>query len=102
MTIFQTFYQFTGRLPLSNGLLVIPDGDPHPREDRVNMKNLYEMCRHTNSLGLVSWPFLGLIQYYLEKNDHSLTKNALTELYSNLSYINSVKLEILGLKQFLI
>ena len=32
-------------------------------------------------------PFFGLIQYYLEKNDHSQTKNALTELYSNLSYI---------------
>ena len=51
------------------------------------MKNLYEMFRHTNSHGLVSSPFLGLIQYYLEKNDHSLTKNVLTELYSILSYI---------------
>ena len=87
MTIFQTFYQFTGRIPLSNGLLVIPDGDPPPGEDRVNMKNLYEMFRHTNSHGLVFLPFLGLIQYYLEKNDHSLTKNALTELYSSLAYI---------------
>ena len=45
------------------------------------------MFRHTNSHGLVSSPFLGLIQYYLEKNDHSLTKNVLTELYSILSYI---------------
>ena len=32
-------------------------------------------------------PFLGLIKYSLEKNDHSLIKSALTELYSNLSYI---------------
>ena len=32
-------------------------------------------------------PFLGLIPYSLEKNDHSLIKSALTELYSNLSYI---------------
>ena len=32
-------------------------------------------------------PFLGLIQYYLEKNDHSLIRNATTELYSNLSYM---------------
>ena len=45
------------------------------------------MFRYTNSHGLVSLPFLGLIQYYLEKNNHLLTKNALTELYSNLSYI---------------
>ena len=87
ITIFQTFYQLTGRLPLSNGLLVIPDGDPPPGEDRVNMKNLYEMFKHTNSHGLVFLPFLGLLQYYLEKNDFSLIKNALTELYSNLSYI---------------
>ena len=35
INIFQTFYQLTGRLPLSNGLLVIPDGDPPLREDRV-------------------------------------------------------------------
>ena len=87
MTIFQTFYELTGRLPLSNGLLVIPDSDQPPGEDRVNMKILYEMLRYTNSHGLVSLPFLGLIQYYLEKNNHLLTKNALTELYSNLSYI---------------
>ena len=87
MTIFQTFYQLTGCYPLSNGLLVIPDSDPPLGEDRVNMKSLYEMFKHTNSHGLVSLPFLGLIQYYLERNDHSMTKNALTELYLNLSYL---------------
>ena len=87
MIIFQTFYQLTGRLPLSNSLLVISDGDPPPGEDRVNMKNLYEMFNHTNFQGLVSLPFLDLIQYYLGKNDFSLMKNALTELYSNLLYI---------------
>ena len=97
MTIFQTFYQLTERLPISNGLLVIPDGDPPPGEDRVNMKSPYEMFKHTNSYGLVSLPFLGLIQYYLERNDHSMTKNALIELYSNLSYI-TVGQEVLGLK----
>ena len=67
MNIFQNFYQLNGRLPLSNGLLVIPDGDPPPSEDRVNMKSLYQMFRHTNSHGLVSLPFLGTLQYYLEK-----------------------------------
>ena len=40
ISIFQTFYQLTGCLPLSNGLLVIPDGDPPPGEDRINMKSL--------------------------------------------------------------
>ena len=87
MTIFQTFYQITEQLPLSNGLLIVPDGDAPPGVDRVNMKNLYELFKQTNSHGLVSLPFLGLIQYYLEESDHSLIKNALTELYSNLSYI---------------
>ena len=74
-------------MPLSNGLLVIPDGDPPPGEDRVNMKSLYNMFRHTNCHGLVYLPFLGILQYYHEKNDFSLIKKALTELYSNLSYI---------------
>ena len=67
IAIFQTFYQLTGSLPLSNVLLVVPDGDPPPGEDRVNMKSLYDMFRHTNSHGLVSLPFLGVLQYYLEK-----------------------------------
>lgn len=35
MNIFQTFYQLIGRLPLSNGLLVIPDGDPPPGDERA-------------------------------------------------------------------
>ena len=37
IVIFQNFYQLTGCLPLSNGLLVVPDGDAPPGEDRVNM-----------------------------------------------------------------
>ena len=86
INIFQTFYQITGRLPLSNRLLVVPDGDPPPGEDRVNMKSLY-MFRHTNSHGLASLPFLRVLQYYFEKNDFALIKKSLTELYQNLSYI---------------
>ena len=53
------------------------------------------MFTDTNSHGLVSLPFLGILQYYLEKNDLSLIKKALTELYSNLSYIT-----ISGAKDF--
>ena len=84
VNIFQTFYQLTDRLPLSNGLLVIPDGDPPPGEKRVNMKSLYDMFKNSNSHGLVSLPFLGILQYYLERNDFSMIQDALTELYSNL------------------
>lgn len=43
VNIFQTFYQITGRLPFSNGLLVIPDSDSTPGEDRINMKSLCNM-----------------------------------------------------------
>ena len=86
MNIFQTFYSLNGHLLLSNGLLVVPDGDAPPGENKVNMKQLYELFKIIKSHGLVSLPFLGLIQYYLEKKDYSLIKNAMTELYANLSY----------------
>ena len=85
--IFQDFYTITGRLPTSNGLLVVPDGDAPPGENKINMKQLYDLFKNTNSHGLVSLPFLGLIPYYLEITDHSLIKNATTELYQNLSYM---------------
>ena len=72
---------------MSNGLLVVPDGDATPAENKLNMKQLYELFKNTNSHGIVSLPFLGLIQYYLEKNDRSLIRNVTTELYLNLSYM---------------
>ena len=86
LKIFQDFYTLTGRLPLSNSLLVVPDGDAPP-EEKLNMRHLYDLFKNTNSHGIVSLPFLGLIQYYLEENDHSLIKNATSELYFNLSYM---------------
>ena len=85
MKIFQDFYTMTGRLPLSNSLLVVPDGDAPP-DEKVNMRQLYDLYKNTKSHGLVSLPFLGLLQYYLEENDQSLTKNAISELYYNLGY----------------
>ena len=85
LKIFQDFYFLTGRLPLSNSLLVVPDGDAPP-DEKLNMKQLYDLFKNTDSHGIVSLPFLGLIQFYLEENDHTLTKNAISELYYNLSY----------------
>ena len=87
MNIFQTFYTLTSRLPLKNGLFIVPDGDAPPGENKVNMKQLYELFKNIKSHGLVSLSFLGLIQYYLEKNNHSLIKNATTELYGNLFHM---------------
>ena len=51
------------------------------------MRHLYKLFKNTNSHGIVSLPFLGLLQYYLEENNLNLIKNALTELYCNLSYM---------------
>ena len=82
----QEFYSITDRLPLSNSLLVVPDGDA-PLEEKLNMRHLYDLFKNTNSHGIVSLPFLGLIQFYLEENDHKLIKNAISELYYNLSYM---------------
>ena len=85
LKLFQDFHAITGRLPLSNSLLLAPDGNAPP-EEKINLRQLYDLFKNTNSHGLVSLPFLGLLQFYLEENDHSLIKIALTELYQNLSY----------------
>ena len=85
LKIFQDFYSITGRLPLSNELLIILDADVSP-DGKVNLRQLYDLYKNTNSHGLVSLPFLGLVQYYLEESDQTLIKNAAAELYYNLSY----------------
>ena len=85
MKIFQDFYTLTGRLPLSNSLLVVPDRDAPP-DEKVNMRQLYNLCKNTKSHGIVSLHLLGLLQYYLEENDQSLIKNEISELYFNLGY----------------
>ena len=56
MKIFSDFYTMTGRLPLSNSLLVAPDGDAPP-DEKVNMRQLYDLYKNAKSHGIVS-PFL--------------------------------------------
>ena len=85
LKFFQDFYSITGRLPLSNELLIILDADVSP-DGKVNLRQLYDLYKNTNSHDLVSLPFLGLAQYYLEESDQTLIKNAAAELYYNLSY----------------
>lgn len=41
-------------MPVTNGLLVAPDGNVPEGEEKINLKSLYEMFRDTNSHGLVS------------------------------------------------
>ena len=54
LSIMQLFYYLNGRLPLTNGLLIVPDGEVPDGEEKINLKNLYEMFKDTPSHGLVS------------------------------------------------
>ena len=42
LKIFQDFYSLTGRLPLSNSQLVVPDEDAPP-EEKLNMRHFYNL-----------------------------------------------------------
>ena len=87
LNIFQDFYTTSGRLPTFNELLIVPDGDAQP-EEKINMKQLYDLFKNTNSHGLVSLPFLGILFYFFEsEQDLIYVKHATTELYRNLSYM---------------
>ena len=66
LNIFQDFYTATGRLPTFNGLLVVPDGEAPPGENKINMKQLYDLFKNTGSHGLVSLPFLELLLHYFK------------------------------------
>ena len=54
LTIFRMFYYFNERLPLTNGLLIAPDGETTEGTEKINLKLLYEMFKGTKSHGLVS------------------------------------------------
>ena len=88
LNLFQDFYTVTGRLPRFNGLLVLPDGDVQPGENKINMKQLYDLFKNTDSHGLVSLPFLGLLLHFFESSqDVQYIKYATTELYKSFSYM---------------
>ena len=87
LDLFQDFYKATRRLPTFNELLVVPDSDAQP-EEKINLKQLYDMFKNTNSHSIVSLPFLGLFfTIFMMKKVCILSKKATTELYKNLSYM---------------
>ena len=81
----QLFNYLNGRLPLTNGLLIVPDGEVPDGEEKINLKNLYELFKDTPSHGLVSFRFLSTLGVFFGV-DISIPKMAITELYRNLSY----------------
>ena len=48
------FYYLNGRLPYTNGLIVVPDGEVPEGMKKISLKNLYSMFRDTKSRGVVS------------------------------------------------
>ena len=57
LKLFQLFYYLNGRLPLTNDLLPIPDGEAPDGSEKVSLKILYKMFKDTKSHGLVSIQF---------------------------------------------
>ena len=45
LSTFQLFYHDNGRLPLTNELLIVSDGERLEGEEKINLKNLYEMLQ---------------------------------------------------------
>ena len=85
LSTFQLFYHNNGRLPLTNGLLMVPDGAVREGEEKINLKDLYEMFRYWNPNGLVSMQFLGVLGIFFGAGVKEW-RNAITELYKNLWY----------------
>ena len=54
LTVSQMFYDLNGRFPLTNGLLIVHDVEVPEGKEKINLKQLYEMFKDTNSHGLVS------------------------------------------------
>ena len=54
---FQLFYHNNGIWPVTKGLLIVPDREVQEGQEKINLKNLYEMFRYTKSRGLVSMQF---------------------------------------------
>ena len=80
MGLFQDFYSYTGRLPNINELLLVPDGDAPPQE-KLNLSHMFDLFKNTNSRGVVSIPFLGLLFHYFHWQDKlRLVRHTTTEL----------------------
>ena len=74
LCIFQMFYDFNGRLPLANGLSVVPDGETPEGSKKISLKDLYEMFQGTKSHGLVSLQFLCTLDIFSCRKCFSINK----------------------------
>ena len=67
LRIFQMFYNFNSRFPLTNELLVVTDGEMPEGSEKIYLKDLYEMFQGTKSHGLVSLQFLCTLGIFSSK-----------------------------------
>ena len=89
---------------LKNGLLVVPDCEAPEGKEKITPKSFYEMFRYTKSHGLVSMHFLGVFGIFFGAGVKE-SRDALTELYKNLSYAtlsDGNNLILMMLKQLII
>ena len=64
LCIFQMFYYCNKRLPLTNGLLVIPDGETPSCSEKISLKFLYKMFKDTKSHSFVLLQFLSALNIF--------------------------------------
>ena len=72
---------------MTNGFLIVPDGDVPEGKEKIYLKQLYGMFKDTNSHGLISLQFLCVLGVFFWV-DIFIPKSAIGELYKNLSYEN--------------
>ena len=70
---------------MTNGLLIVLDGEVPESKEKINLKQLYKMFKDTNYHGLVSLQFLCALGIFFGV-DKSIPKSSITELYKNLSF----------------
>ena len=80
------FYYLNGRFPLTNGLLIDPDGEVPEGKEKINLKQFYKMFKDTNSHGLVSLQFLCALGIFFGV-DKSIPKSAITTFHMKLRVV---------------
>ena len=73
ITLFEIFYYFNGRVPLTNGPLPVPDRKTPDDSEKISIKTFYEIFKDKKS------PRLFSLQIFFG-GDISLSKDAITEL----------------------
>lgn len=97
---FQMCYYYNKRLPLTNGLFIVPNRKTPRVSEKIYLKTLYEMFQGTKSNGLVSLQFLSTLNIFFGSSV-DLSRHTITELYNNLSFEALSRKQNLSFEKFL-